>query len=216
MLVWLLALAAGAALIQHRLVRYEAGDRARRKRYRLPRGAGLVAAGVVALVLAAVVVTGANQSPPESSATGAERLKKAGSNRYQYWGVALGMVARDPLAGDGSGSFRVAWLRERAIPETVQDAHSLVLETGAELGLVGLVLLIVALGGAGLATHRAVRERHVLAPGVAAGLAAWLVHAQLDWLWEMPAATLNAILLAGLALALQERTLDLKRQFPGA
>ena len=72
---------------------------------------------------------------------------------------------------------------------------------------------IEVLGAVGLAAHRAVRERHVLAPGVAASLATWLVHAQLDWLWEMPAATLNAILLAGLAIALHERTLDLKRQF---
>ena len=125
------------------------------------------------------------------------------------------MVAGDPLAGEGSGSFRVVWLRERTIREAVQDAHSLVLETGAELGLVGLALLALVLGGVGLAAFRSVRERHVLAPGVAAGLATWVVHAQLDWLWEMPAATLNAILLAGLAIALYERTLDLKQEVPG-
>ena len=215
MLVCLLALSSVAALVQRRLARYEAGDRARRKRYRLPRGAGVAAVGLVVLLLAAVVVTGADQSPPEGSATGAERLKNAGSNRYEYWDVAVGMVAGDPLAGEGSGIFRVVWLRERTIREAVQDAHSLVLETGAELGLVGLALLALVLGGVALAAFRAVRERHVLAPGVAAGLATWAVHAQLDWLWEMPAATLNAILLGGLAIALYERTLDLKQQLPG-
>ena len=40
----------------------------------------------------------------------------------------------------------------------------------------------------------------VLVVGPAAGMAAWLLHAQLDWLWEMPAATLNVLLLAGLVL----------------
>lgn len=211
MLACLLVLSAAAGLAQRRLARREAGDRALRRRYALPRGTAVAAVGLVALALAAVVVTGAAQSPPEGSATGAERLKSAGSNRYEYWDVALGTFAGDPFAGEGSGSFRVAWLRERPIREAVQDAHSLVLETAAELGVVGLGLLALVLGGVGLAARRAVRDRHVLAPGAAAGLAAWLVHAQLDWLWEMPAATLNALLLAGLAIALTERTRELKQ-----
>ncbi len=216
MLCWLLALSLFAALVTQRLAGRDAEDRERRTRVRLPRGTGIVAVVIVALVLAAVVVTGASQSPPAGVSAGAERLKNAGSNRYEYWDVALGMLAGDPFAGEGSGSFRVVWLRERPIREAVQDAHSLTLETGAELGVVGLALLALVLGGVGVAALRAVRERHVLAPGAAAGLAAWLVHAQLDWLWEMPAATLNAVLLAGLVLALGERTFDLREQLAAA
>lgn len=216
MLCWLLALSLLAALVTQHLAGRDAEDRGRRVRYRLPRGTGIAAVGIVALALTAVVVTGASQSPPEGASPGAERLKNAGSNRYDYWDVALGMLAGDPFAGEGSGSFRVVWLRERPIREAVQDAHSLTLETGAELGVVGLALLALVLGGVAVAALRAVRERHVLAPGVAAGLAAWLVHAQLDWLWEMPAATLNAILLAGLALAMGERTWDLREQLAAA
>ncbi len=212
MLAWLVALSCLAALVQHRLAGREAGERSLRRRYRLPRGTWVAAIALVTLLLATVVIAGARQGPPAASTFGAERLNNAGSNRYEYWGLALRMLARDPFAGEGSGSFRVVWLREREISETVQDAHSLVLETGAELGVVGLALLAIGVVGVGVAAHRALRERHVLAPGVAAGSATWVVHAQLDWLWEMPAATLNAILLAAVAIALHERTFDLKQQ----
>ena len=50
----------------------------------------------------------------------------------------------------------------------------------------------------------AVRRDPALAVGATAGLVAWILHAQLDWLWEMPAATLNAVLLAALLLALAD------------
>jgi hypothetical protein len=44
-----------------------------------------------------------------------------------------------------------------------------------------------------------------LAAGPAAGLAVWLVHATLDWDWEMPALTLVAIALAGMLCAAADR-----------
>ena len=69
-----------------------------------------------------------------------------GSNRYDYWEVALGQFAADPLRGDGSGSFEVEWRREREIDEAVGDAHSLPLETAAELGPIGLALLAGLVG----------------------------------------------------------------------
>ena len=77
------------------------------------------------------------------------RLASAQSNRYAYWRVALDAFADHPLAGVGSGGFRVEWLRERDVVEPARDAHSLYLETAAELGLVGLLLLGTAIAGGG-------------------------------------------------------------------
>jgi hypothetical protein len=74
----------------------------------------------------------------------------------------------------------------------VLDAHSLYVETLAELGPIGLVLLAVALS---VPIVAAVRVRDdPLAAGAAAAYAAFLVHAGLDWDWEMPAVTLAGLL----------------------
>src|SRR3954452_3843260 len=158
----------------------------------------LAIAGAVAPYAAALT----ERSLGPAAATGASQ---AGSNRGRYWAVAVREVGRHPLRGIGAGGFGVAWLRERTIDERVQDAHSLYVETAAELGLVGLALLAVFLGGVATAARGAVRSDPVVAAGPAAAALAWALHAGLDWDWEMPALTGVAILLAGLLLAAGER-----------
>ena len=88
------------------------------------------------------------------------------------------------------------------MPVDVLDAHSLYVETLAELGPFGLGLLVCALG---LPILAAVKARHHPLAGVAGGgYTAYLVHAGLDWDWEMPAVTL-AGLLCGVALVVAAR-----------
>jgi O-antigen ligase len=79
----------------------------------------------------------------------------------------------------------------------VRDAHSLYLETAAELGLVGLALLLALAGSVAVAARRAAPA----AAGPVAVLAAYGLHAGVDWDWELPALTLVALVLAGLVLA---------------
>ena len=196
MLVALLAVAAAAALVQ-RLCARETGvvsggsvalDRRRRQ---------LIAAGFVALALAAFVVAAlVDERRRAPAGATAARLTSIESNRYEYWPVALRAFGDDPLKGLGSGGYQVAWLRERPIPEGAFDAHSLYLETAAELGLVGLLALALFLGGGAWAAARAYARDPVAAAGLIAAGAVFLVHAGLDWLWEMPALTLPALLLA--------------------
>ena len=82
------------------------------------------------------------------------------------------------------------------------DAHSLYLETLAEIGPVGLLLLLCALA---VPIFAAVRARdHPLAAVGAASYAAYLVHAGVDWDWEMPAVTL-AGLLCGIGVLATDR-----------
>jgi O-antigen ligase len=133
-----------------------------------------------------------------TAATGASaaRLVSAQSNRYEYWRVAVRAFRREPLRGDGSGAFRTDWLRERPFAESVRDAHSLYLETAAELGLVGLAALGAFLGGVAASARAALRRERTAVAGAVAALVAWAVHAGLDWDWEMPALTLVALVLA--------------------
>ena len=135
-----------------------------------------------------------------------ERLGSLGSNRYGYWRVAIETGADHPIAGVGASGFRVAWLEHRTVSENVRDAHSLELETFAELGLVGVALLAALLAGVALSVRAAHRADPALAAGVAAALAAWTFHSAIDWDWEMPALTLVVVVLAGALLTAPRRS----------
>ena len=148
---------------------------------------------VTALVAAlAITILSVRSGTPT---TGTERLVSAQSNRYDYWGIAVDTFAEHPLRGIGTGSFRVEWLLHRDRDESVRDAHSLYLETAAELGIIGLAALAALFGGVVAAA------RHARAPAAAAALATWAFHAGIDWDWELPGLTLFAVLLAGRLLA---------------
>ena len=81
----------------------------------------------------------------------------------------------------------------------VKDAHSLHLETLAELGIPGLFLLLLATG-VPLAAAARTRE-HPYVPVALAAFIAFVGHAALDWDWEMPAVTLCGLTFAGCLLA---------------
>ena len=123
-------------------------------------------------------------------------------DRPAYWRVALADASEHVVVGSGAGSFDDYWLEHRSIPAYVRDAHSLYLETAAELGIVGLALLLSALGAPLAAAARA-RKRKIVATA-AGGYATFLVHAGLDWDWEMPVTTI-AGLACGAALLVAAR-----------
>ena len=167
-----------------------------------------VATVVVAGVAAGLVAGGLAEQPSASElATGAQarRLTTVSSNRYEYWRVGLAAFADRPLTGLGAAGFRVRWLRERPIPEAVRDVHSIELEQAAELGLPGLLAFAVLLAGAFLAARAALRRDPAAAAGAAAAALAWLLHASIDWDWQLPAVSLPAIVLIGALVVIAER-----------
>ncbi len=171
---------------------------------RLPRRAPWIAVGVICAGLALAIVAGAKEQTKQPLGAGAGRYLTLQSNRYAYWSVAMRAFEAEPLRGVGAGAWSVWWLRYRTVPEFAQDAHSLPLQTLAELGVVGLALLAVFLAGIGLAARAAQRAAPALAAGPIAGFVVYVAHAPLDWDWEMPAVTLVAMVLAGALLALAE------------
>src|SRR4051794_20565295 len=170
-----------------------------------PRHHGWIAAALVAALLVLPGAVPAGERGPhagnETPRAGAGRLASADSPRYEYWRVALGSFADHPVAGVGAGGFAVEWLRERSQARNARDAHSLPIETLAELGLVGGAALALLAGGVAVAARRVHRFDPVLAAGPAAALTAYAFHASIDWDWEMPALTLVGVALAGLLLA---------------
>lgn len=161
------------------------------------RAAVAAACAVSALALVAVGAHEARQSrsTPTTLAGAPDRLLSTStSSRGDYWHVAAVMVDRHPFGGAGAGGFARVWLQERPALLFVLDAHNLYLETVAELGPLGLGLLLVALFAPFLAAGRAVRR--ATGRAALAAYVALLAHAALDWDWELPAVTLCAILLA--------------------
>lgn len=162
----------------------------------------------VLVMLAGGVVVAAFEGKPDSVSPvqGADpgRLASIDTNRYRYWDVALREFTRHPVAGLGSGGFSVVWLKERDRVDRAADAHSLYIETLSELGAVGFLFLMLFGGGVAAALVRLYRRDPGAAAGVTAAVVAWACHAGLDWDWEVPAATLPAVLLAACAVAWSE------------
>jgi hypothetical protein len=119
-------------------------------------------------------------------------------DRPRYWHAAWLDVVHHPLLGSGAGSFEVAWLRYRTIGDSVLDAHNLYLETLAELGPLGLLLLVIALAIPLSAIPRA--RPTAPAASICGAYVAFLGHAAVDWDWEMPVVTVTALLCAGALL----------------
>ena len=132
---------------------------------------------------------------------GSERLSSvAGESRYQFWSSTVDENATSPLIGTGSGTFQFWWAREGDTDETVHDAHSLYMQTLGELGIVGLLLLLVFLGWVFLSGLRAAllsdaAERSRLAAALA-GFTVFLLTAAVDWMWQVPVVPLAALILA--------------------
>jgi O-Antigen ligase len=196
-LLALLAIGLLSAVAQMRLARRE-----RTGELRLPRRAPLIALVAICAGLALAIVVGAKESSRQPLSAGATRYVTLQSNRYDYWQVALRAFGDEPLRGIGAGGWAVYWLRYRHIKEAARDAHSLPLQTLAELGLVGFLLLLAFVGGVARVAHEALARAPALAAGQTAGFIVWLAHAPLDWDWEMPAVTLIAIALAGALIGL--------------
>ena len=169
--------------------------------------AAIVAAGLVRVGGPRAAVHRAYQAfnapTPLVKTNASQRLfSLSGSNRTEYWRVAWREYEDHPWLGGGAGSYQRFWLRHRRNGLPVLDAHSLYLETLAELGPLGLVLLLGALafplGLVGAA------RRHPLAASAAGAYVAFLLHAAIDWDWEMTAVTVAA-LVCGVALLLAAR-----------
>lgn len=223
-LLWpLLAMAVGSGLVALAMGVAE-------RRLQPPRTVRVVFAGVVVAVLVGLVsaawtewgspVAIADRVWEDFRAPGGpgggedlgERLFDFSANgRVETWRVAWDEWKANPVIGTGAGTYWQSWAANRPINLEVQDAHSLYIETLGELGFVGLVLLLLALL---VPVVAAVHTRATaLVPAAFGGYVAWLVHAGVDWDWELLGVTLPA-LLVGVALVAAARRDELRSRMP--
>jgi tetratricopeptide (TPR) repeat protein len=153
-------------------------------------------------------------SETASTPGGAGRLTAAGSSRGRYWRQAGHVFADRRLSGTGAGTFGIARLRYRKDDLVSLHAHGFVPQTGADLGIVGLVatlaLLAAWLAATGRATGLVPRLRRRAAPVrrdwtperitlVCLALVAVVFGLQsaIDWTWFVPGPAVMALASAG-------------------
>jgi hypothetical protein len=146
-----------------------------------------------------------------ANATSGSRLTSGlGSNRYDFFRVALNEFVAHPLVGIGADNFQQQYLQHGRSDETPHYPHSVELRTLTQTGLAGGFLALVGLGAALLAGWRALRGADQLVCAVAAaalgGFVYWIVHGSFDWFWEFAGLGATAFALLGLACALAPRT----------
>lgn len=145
-----------------------------------------------------------NVAPSQRAGEG-RLLALSGEGRYQYWVSALHAFEGHPLAGIGAGTFQFWWAAHGSIYSYVVNAHSLYFETLAETGAIGLALLLVLLGTALLGTLKGARRAAPAArsrqAAIAASLIAFLLAGAVDWVWQIPALPVAALLLAAAGMA---------------
>ncbi len=144
------------------------------------------------------------------------RLTSVGSVRARYWNEALEVFSEHPVLGAGADGYATARLRHRTVALDVHHAHGFIVQTLADLGLVGLALVLALLAtwlaAAGRATHPFNRRwqnwrwRRIQAPYTPerVGLLTMLcvvvtfgVHSMVDWTWYFPGDACVALLCAG-------------------
>jgi hypothetical protein len=154
-------------------------------------------------------------------ANGPGRLTAIGSVRARYWNEALEIFDAHPLLGVGAEGYETARLRYRTAILDVGQAHGFIVQTLADLGLVGLLVVLALFGSwltaAGRATHpfnrrwrgwhwrplpeaspeRVYSAERVGLLSMVCLVATFGIHSFVDWTWYVPGVACAALLCAG-------------------
>jgi tetratricopeptide (TPR) repeat protein len=133
-----------------------------------------------------------SDSDEAASGNGPGRLISVNTGRPPLWREALTQSRYDRILGTGAGTFPFTHYRFRKVAGVVKHAHSQWFNVLSELGVVGLVLLVVALvlfAAAAIRNPFAGRGDPLrpLLVALQAGILAFIVHISWDWDWDMAA-----------------------------
>ncbi len=148
-------------------------------------------------------LTNPNAKPPPNTPG---RLTAVASVRARYWKEALQVFSAHPLFGAGAEGYATAHLRYETETLNVRHAHGFIVQTLADLGLVGLLaalaLLACWMAAAGRATHPFNRRSRYTPERI--GMLSMLclvvvfgAHSLVDWTWYVPGDACVALLCAG-------------------
>lgn len=136
------------------------------------------------------------------------RLTAIGSVRARYWRDAIEVFQTRTAVGVGAGGYASARLRFRADDLDVLHAHGHLVQTAADLGVVGLALTLALLAAwlaaAARATGpwsasgwRAEGAERVGLLALTCVVVVFGVHSLVDWTWFVPGTVVPALVCAG-------------------
>jgi hypothetical protein len=140
------------------------------------------------------------------------------NNRLDWWKESLHIARARPLGGSGAGTFAVARLRYRADATEASEPHSVPFQVLADLGVVGLGLLVATVVGSALGVRRGLRlappgERRAGA-ALACLVLAFVVHSLVDYDLDFLAVSAPALTALGALLALGRPALGFRARVP--
>jgi O-antigen ligase/polysaccharide polymerase Wzy-like membrane protein len=184
-------------------------------------GRVVLAGALLALVVAVFALHPARRFDdfkeiPTSSSTGGDFVRSHllsgnGSGRWQFWSAAVDEFKSARLVGRGAASYEPWWAQHATFTHFIRNAHSLYLETLAELGAIGFILIVAAfVAGVVVAVRRLMRagprERPTIA-ALTAVFAAFAFGAAIDWVWQITAIAAVAIVALALVAAAEAERL---------
>jgi Flp pilus assembly protein TadD len=136
--------------------------------------------------------------PAVSDQSTTARLSSLSGTRYPVWKAAIMAFDQHPVGGLGAGTFEFWWNEHGTTSESLLDVHNIWLQNLAELGVPGLLLIVILMSctvGLAFAVRRRVRRGASTGVVVAfmAAVVVYLLHASVDWMWESSAVTVLAL-----------------------
>ncbi|HKE78817.1 MAG TPA: O-antigen ligase family protein [Solirubrobacteraceae bacterium] len=161
------------------------------------------------------------RTPPNAP----DRLTAVGSVRARYWNEALKIFKAHKALGVGAGGYATVRPRYRNDTLDVRHAHGYVVQTLADMGIVGMAVSLALLAAWLAAVQRTVglwgRGRHAPWTPERVGMATLLgvcvvfgVHSFVDWTWFVPGNAILALLCAGWLAGRGPTTEPIERREP--
>jgi O-antigen ligase len=158
------------------------------------------------------------------------RWQDGGVTRLAIWYTSMGMIESNPILGVGAGNFTYVYPTvaaesvlndpslERYAHSWTNAAHQIFLQVAAELGLVGLVLLLAAiLWSLYLSWNRSGEEswtNHLILCTAMSAFVAMLLQGQMNFILELPVSSLLFFLLLVVPVVLPKRGVVVDAIFP--
>ncbi|MBU1048407.1 O-antigen ligase family protein [Candidatus Bipolaricaulota bacterium] len=182
--------------------------------------ATLVGFSLALLLLPLVLSQPSKQSAPISDGSFIQTLweRNSGAVRAQDWWIGAEMLADHPATGAGLGHYKLNFIASKAdflatnrgqtfidyIPRASQ-AHNEYVQVGAELGIIGLVMLVASLGALAVSLwvrlRRSSEDNRLALLFLTMGILAFLAHSLVSFPAHVVGSSLEFVVFCGLALA---------------
>lgn len=132
------------------------------------------------------------------------------NGRWTQWKVATQAFRDNPLLGVGAQNFEIYHYQHRTLLLEVKQPHSQPMQLLAELGLPGLLLWVAFFLGTMVYAvrtrfRRVGRAHQAVIAAIMTAVISWFIHSSADWIWQVAATTLPAMMLLGGLVGLGER-----------